>query len=619
MSDIIQLLPDSVANQIAAGEVIQRPASVVKELMENAIDAGSNQVKLIVKDAGKTLIQIVDNGCGMSETDARLSFERHATSKIRKAEDLFSIRTMGFRGEALASIAAVAQVEMKTKRTEDETGTLIVIEGSEIKTHESISWQNGTSFSVKNLFYNIPARRNFLKTNPAELKHIIDEFQRLAIAHPEVSFSMHHNGLEVYTLAKAPLIQRLTQIFGNNFSEKLMPVSENTSILSISGFAGKPAFAKKSRGEQFFFVNKRFIKDPYLNHAVSAAYEQMLMPGSFPSYFLFIECDPSRIDINIHPTKTEIKFEDEKSAYQILRSTVKRSLGKFSASPALDFDQESSMQALPPTYRPQQPGIQVNPQFNPFLPDQGTNRSSSNSFRIERPPASWEKLFEGMEGKKENVEFHVQSDDSLQQSRISGFGWDDDFEEETSTQAIFQLHRKYIISQVKSGFMVLDQQAVHERILYEKYIKSFEQHNYPSQQQLFPQTISFSLADAELLNELEPDLRKLGFDIRPFGQNTFVIHGAASEIIQGQEAQTIEGLIEQFKNNSTDLKLEKRENLARSMAKNMAIKNGRVLSIQEMKSLIDELFACQTPNFSPDGKPSLYIISLAEIENKFKS
>jgi len=619
MPDIIQLLPDSVANQIAAGEVIQRPASVVKELMENAIDAGSTQLKLIIKDAGKTLIQIIDNGCGMSETDARLSFERHATSKIRKAEDLFAIRTMGFRGEALASIAAVAQVELKTKRTEDELGTLIQIEGSEVKAHENISWQDGTSFSVKNLFFNIPARRNFLKTNPAELKHIIDEFHRLAIAHPEISFSMHHNGLEVYTLVKAPLIQRLNQIFGNNFAEKILPVQEETSILSISGFTGKPAFAKKSRGEQFFFVNNRFIKDAYLNHALTSAYDQMLPQGSFPSYFLFIDCDPARIDINIHPTKTEIKFEDEKSAYQILRSTIKRSLGKFSISPSIDFNPENSFQGQPTSIHPVQPQIIINPDYNPFSSTPKLSRLQANSHHAERPPASWDKLFQGLEGKKMDTNYLVPSENTIKQTPLGGADWDDGFDEEQNSQAIFQLHKKYIISQVKSGFMVLDQQAIHERILYEKYLNRFDLQALPSQQQLFPQTLNCSASDAALLVELEPELRKLGFDIRPFGNNTFVIHGAAPEIIQGEEIHTIEGLIEQFKHNSADIKLEKRENLARSMAKNMAIKSGRSLSISEMKSLIDELFACQTPNFSPEGKPSLYIISLQEIEKFFYS
>ncbi len=464
MSDIIHLLPDSVANQIAAGEVVQRPASAVKELMENALDAGSASIKLIVKDAGKTLIQVIDSGCGMSETDARMSFERHATSKIRKADDLFAIRTMGFRGEALASIAAIAQVELKTKRIGDEVGVMIEIDGSEVKNQEACSCSEGTSISVKNLFYNVPARRNFLKTDSVELRHIIDEFQRVAIPNPQVAFTLHHNNTEIFNLPIGNLKQRLMAVFGSSYNSRLIPVEENTGIVKIKGFVIKPDFAKKTRGEQFFFLNKRFIKNAYLHHAVQSAFEQLLPHDSFASYFLMLDVDPKTIDINIHPTKTEVKFEDEKAIYAFLRSTVKKSLGQFNIAPSLDFNQEAHLYNMPlkpadGIYR--QPTIKVDENYNPFKTEGATSQKSSE--RELSNKANWEKMYSRHADNQ--LEFEIKKDEETQQTIHTD--WDNELHE-SNKKATYQLHNKYILSHIKTGFMVIDQQGAHERILRRK-------------------------------------------------------------------------------------------------------------------------------------------------------
>ncbi len=614
MSDIIQLLPDSVANQIAAGEVIQRPASAVKELLENAIDAGSSFIKLIIKDAGRTLIQVIDNGCGMSETDARLSFERHATSKIRKAEDLFSIRTMGFRGEALASIASVAHVELKTKRTTDELGTCIEIEGSEIKKQEMCLCTDGTSFSVKNLFFNIPARRNFLKSNTIETRHIIDEFQRIALANPQIAFSMHHNGMEVFHLNSGNLRQRIIALFGSNYNERLVPIGEETSIININGFVSKPEFAKKTRGEQFLFVNQRFIKDAYLNHAIVRAFEQMLPAGSYPSYFLYIDIDTKKIDVNIHPTKTEIKFEDEKSIYAIMCSAVKRSLGQYSISPTLDFEREKNFD-LPLSYKnttPVQPSININPNYNPFDKKEEKSYSPFQKVESENSKANkneWQKLYSGLERQDESV---LPPNEETQQ-KLVGSDW-----EKEDDKLTYQLHNRYILSHIKSGIMLIDQQNAHERILYERYLHSLVQNQGSSQQELFPQAIQFSPGDFELIKELTPDICALGFDIHEFGKNTYVIHGIPTDIIDGNATEILEGIIEQYKQNASDIKIDKRENLARSMARQTGIKSGKVLQIKEMNSLINELFACTMPHSSPTGKPTLWIMTLEELAKRFE-
>lgn len=613
MADIIHLLPDSVANQIAAGEVVQRPASAVKELMENALDAGATQIMLYVKDAGKTLIQVIDNGCGMSETDARMSFERHATSKINKADDLFAIRTMGFRGEALASIAAIAQVELKTRRIGDETGVQIVIEGSELKTQEACACAEGTSIAVKNLFYNVPARRNFLKADAVELRHIIDEFQRVAIPNPQIGFSLRHNSTEIFHLEKGTLKQRLVGIFGNSYNTRLVPVEENTSIVNIKGFVIKPEFAKKTRGEQFFFLNKRFIKNNYLHHAVQSAFEELLPKDSHASYFLLLDVDPKTIDINIHPTKTEVKFEDEKAVYAFLRSAVKKSLGQFNIAPSIDFNQESHLYNMP--LKPadgiiKQPTIKVNPDYNPFkstaFKDANTPRELSNR-------NNWEKLYTNLQTQQPQIEIQAEQD----QQQVINTDWDNDFHE-SAKKLTYQLHNKYILSHIKTGFIIIDQQGAHERILYERMLEAFDKHTFATQQELFPKTIELNTADFALVKELQEEIQGLGFDIREFGKNTFVIHGTPAATVNYDSGVLLEGLLENYKQNQQELKLNKRENIVRSMARNVAIKAGKPLTQEEMNNLIDELFACKMPYSTPKGKPTIVTFSMEELDKRFR-
>src|SRR5476651_626418 len=496
MPDIIQLLPDAVANQIAAGEVVQRPSSAVKELVENALDAGADKIQLILKDAGKSLIQVIDNGCGMSLTDARMSFERHATSKIKKAEDLFAIRTMGFRGEAMASIAAIAQVELKTRRHEDELGTCIVIEGSEVISQEACSANTGTSICIKNFFYNTPARRNFLKSNPVEMRHIIDEFQRVALANPQIFFSLHHDGQEVYHLPASLLKQRIVHLFGNNYNQRLVPVEEDTSIIKLHGFVGKPEFARKTRGEQFFFVNNRFIKDAYLNHAVLTAFEELLPDESYPLYVLFIDIDPSKIDINVHPTKTEIKYQDDKAIYAIIRSAVKRSLGRFNITPSLDFERDNSIQHMitpVPVEQIVQPSVHFDPDFNPFTKDAkagltpAPSYSGGSGYQKTSIPSNWDTLYEI--SKKETNTQHALG------VELPGIDVDSQPVTKPSERQLFQIHNRFILSQIKSGFMLINQQSAHERILYERYLHQLENHTGVSQQSLFPQTVTLNGSD----------------------------------------------------------------------------------------------------------------------------
>lgn len=622
MSDIIQLLPDSVANQIAAGEVVQRPASAVKELIENAIDAGADKIQLIIKDAGKSLIQVIDNGCGMSITDARRCFERHATSKLRKAEDLFAIRTMGFRGEAMASIAAIAHVELKTRKHEEELGTLITIEGSEVIKQEPIAGLAGTSISVKNLFFNTPARRNFLKSNAVEMRHIIEEFQRVALAHPKIFFALHSDGNEVFHLPAEGLKQRIVHIFGNNYNQRLVPVEEFTTIINLNGFIGKPEYAKKTRGEQYFFVNNRFIKDPYLNHAVLNAYEEILPAESYPLYVLFIEIDPSQIDINVHPTKTEIKYQDERSIYAIIRSAIKRSLGKYNITPSLDFNQETGFSHLISSKKTEDivpPTITFNPQFNPFDTGPSSKASQGNfSGPFEKKssgiPQNWDTLYEIT---------HKTSDQQLILGATTagneGKQGEADQQEKPAGKLIFHLHNRFILSQIRSGFMLIDQQAAHERILFERFLQQLENHQGACQQSLFPQTIQLSPADAELIDDLLPDIHSLGFQVRTFGKNTFVVEGIPADIGSGiSESQVLEQLLEAYKNNQAALKLNKRENLARSLARNAAIKSGTPLSIDEMNDIIDKLFACSSPNISLSGKPIISTFTLKELLERFE-
>lgn len=617
MTDIIHLLPDAIANQIAAGEVVQRPASAVKELLENSIDAGADKIQLVIKDAGKALIQIIDNGCGMSVTDARMCFERHATSKVKKAEDLFAIRTMGFRGEAMASIAAIAQVEMKTRRYEDEIGTSVVIEGSEVIKQEPVATASGTQIAIKNLFFNTPARRNFLKSNPVEMRHIIDEFQRVAMAHPHIFFSLHHDGQEVFHLPKGSLKQRIIHLFGNNYNERLVPVEEETTIINLKGFIGKPQYAKKTRGEQFFFVNNRFIKDPYLNHAVNSAYDELLPDDSYPLYVLFIDIDPASIDVNVHPTKTEIKYLDEKSIYAILKSAVKRSIGRYNISPTLDFDQETGFSNMI-THKPVEdivpPSISFNPSFNPFGNDaKSTERELPFLRNIDHQPKTsaknWGSLYE-ITQHESVTQAQIPLNDTAQNQ--NGF--------EPLQKQFMQLHNRYIISQIKSGLMLIDQQAAHERILYERFLTHLDDRKGASQQSLFPQTVTLNAQDYELAKSLLDDIKSLGFEVREFGKNTLVVEGIPVDLGSSNvnETQLFEQLIEGFKNSQQELKLDKRDNLARSMARNSAIKAGSVLSQEEMNTLIEQLFACKTPNFSISGKPVIQTITLTELDKKFE-
>lgn len=618
MPDIIQLLPDSVANQIAAGEVVQRPASAVKELVENSIDAGADKIQLILKDAGKSLIQVIDNGAGMSITDARMCFERHATSKIRKAEDLFAIRTMGFRGEAMASIAAIAHVELKTRRHGDELGTCINIEGSEVVSQKPCSANTGTSISVRNLFYNTPARRNFLKSNPVEMRHIVDEFQRVALANPGIFFTLHHDGQEVYHLPATALKQRIVHLFGNNYNQRLVPVEEDTSIIKLRGYVGKPEFARKTRGEQFFFVNNRYIRDAYLNHAVLAAFEELLPDESFPLYVLFIEIDPSKIDINVHPTKTEIKYQDEKSIYAIIRSAVKRSLGKYNITPTLDFDQENSIgHLITPTPLDQivQPTISFNPDFNPFAAEKKSSEReipflrSTGDYNKTAIPQNWDTLYEI--SKRETAqqhEIHAERTIPVEEQEVS----------KPSERQLFQVQNRYILSQIKSGFMLINQQAAHERVLYERFLQQLDTHSGTSQQSLFPQSVTLNGGDFELLRELLPDIRALGFDIREFGKNTVVVEGIPADLGDVSEHALLEHLLEGFKNNLSILKLDKRDSLARSLARNAATKIGVRLSLEEMNLLIDQLFACQMPNIALNGKAIISTFTMAELAERFE-
>ena len=622
MADIIQLLPDAIANQIAAGEVIQRPASIVKELMENAIDAGSTKVKLIVKEAGKALIQVIDNGCGMSETDARMSFERHATSKIRRAEDLFAIRTMGFRGEALASIAAVAHVEMRTRKQADDLGTRLVLEASEVRKQEVCQCAAGTSVAVKNLFYNIPARRNFLKSNTVEMRHIIDEFQRVALAHPDVFFSLHHNNSELFHLPPGNLRQRVTGVLGAHTNKKLVPLMEETDILRLYGFIGKPEYAKKTRGEQLFFINQRFIKSGYLNHAVLGAYEDLLSPDTYPLYVIFIDIAPSQIDINVHPTKQEIKFDDERLVYNYLKVTVRHALGQHSITPMLDFDQEGSFAST--RIRPVSKGtagMDKNIEKRPSSIGDLEGRSKREEANLKH----WEDLYQNPEG---GEDLPTPSSDSMADPEESftiesSFSGDDNtLEDDQRTftkqqRAPYQVHASYIVSHIKSGFVLIDQQAAHERILYEEYIKILKDQAASSQQQLFPRTLELAPAEAALLKDILEPINLLGFDIQEFGANTFVINGVPAELVgKKDETAVIENLIEQFKGN-IDFKLEVRENIARSMSRSAAIKRGQPLDVREMQELIDRLFACEVPFRSPNGRNCFVTFDLDELEKQF--
>lgn len=617
MTDIIQLLPDHVANQIAAGEVVQRPASVVKELLENAIDADATEIKLIIKDAGKTLVQVIDNGKGMSVTDARLSFERHATSKIKSAEDLFQLNTKGFRGEALASIAAIAHVELKTKRTEDELGTAIEIEGSTVKSQDVSVTPTGTSVAVKNLFFNIPARRNFLKSDTVELRHITDEFHRVALAHPNIAFAFYHNGSEMFNLPNENYRQRVVHIFGNKTNEKLVPVEEETEVLKISGFVGKPEYSKKTRSEQFFFVNQRFIKSPYLNHAIGAAFEGLLKDGYHPSYFLNLTVDPKTIDINIHPTKTEIKFDDEHTLYAILRSAVKHSLGQFNIAPVLDFEHQSQLNT-PYNYKDKtvtSPAIEVDRGFNPFEDNSSNPKSTAqrSSFK-QAPAASWESLYVGLESKGNNSQADFGQVTFESDSKTESIFSDSSIE---TTKTTFQLQQKYIVSTLKSGMLIIDQNKAHQRVLYENFLKHITIKEATSQQLLFPLQLHFTPNETNIVKDLKSDLEHTGFVFSSLSEEEITITGVPVGVPESEVSIILEQLISDVENDVPDANFSATDLLAKSMAKSLAIKNGQSLNSTEQEHLVNSLFACKEPNVSPTNRPTFITLSVDDIEKKF--
>jgi DNA mismatch repair protein MutL len=606
VTDKIFLLPDNIANQIAAGEVIQRPASAVKELMENAVDAGSTAIHLILADAGKSLIQVIDNGGGMSETDARMCFERHATSKIKSIDDLFHIRTMGFRGEALASIAAVAQVELKSKRADDEAGVYIEVENSVVKKQEPIATPTGTSIAMKNLFFNVPARRNFLKSNAAEMRHIVDEFTRVAMSFPHILFTLTNNGQQLFHLEAGSLKQRIIQLLGNSYNTKLVAVKEETDYMNISGFVGKPETAKKTRGDQYFFVNNRFIKSGYLNHAVMNAYQEMIPGDSFPMYVLFIDLDPTQVDVNVHPTKQEIKFEDERIVYAFVQAAVKHALAQFSVTPTLDFELDASIQQLS--------SIQ-----QPFTEERKTAASSSSLFKgfTQKHQAHFIEASQQKQELKHWKDFYAPLPETPSEEAPALHPVDPRvkrFEEVDLAQIL----NSYITVPSGNGFMLVHQQAAHERILYEQLVTASQGKSIPSQQSMFPSTLELTPADAVILEELMPDLQQLGYQIEPFGKNTFVIQGTPADVEAGHEKHIIDILIEQYKHFSNDVKFSKREKLIRSLAKQQAVKTGTRLTEREQRQLITDLFSCEQPNMSPDGNPTYLEFRQDQLERMFR-
>lgn len=595
--DIIKLLPDSVANQIAAGEVIQRPASVVKELIENAIDAGATQIDLIVKDAGRTFITVIDNGCGMSETDARLCFERHATSKIKSADDLFAIKTMGFRGEALASIAAVAQVELTTRRKEDEVGTKIRIEGSKVIEQMPKPASVGTNFTVKNLFFNVPARRNFLKSNEAELRHINEEFFRITIMNPEIGFTFVSNDKELFHLYPGTLKQRIVGLFGKDYDGKLLPVNQVTESVTIDGFIVKPEFSKKTRGEQYFFVNRRFIKHAYLHHAVENAYKELIPQDCFPGYFLDIQIDPKEIDINIHPTKTEVNFIDVKLIYAIMHSAVRKAIGQNNLAPTLDFDINPNMgidfgEASRMDRPVIAPKVDFDPNFNPF-----------KISPVRHQQQNWRIAYDN-------------SGDTISNSQFADNEPVSNVVDDEQKNLFIQLQQSYIVTAVKSGILVVDQHLAHERILYEKYLKEMETEVIASQQELFPHHISLNINDASILKEMKPELEKIGFRIEAMNNTTFIINGTPVDCKGSDAVSIIEKLLEDYKTNNSGNQSDRKLNLARSLASQMAVKAGQTLSAVEMQDIIDRLFGCAVAEVAPNGKKIYTIINADDIKTR---
>lgn len=605
MSDIISVLPDAIANQIAAGEVVQRPASVVKELMENAVDAGATEITLIIKDGGSTLLQVVDNGKGMSETDARMCWERHATSKISKAEDLFSITSFGFRGEAMASIAAVAQVELKTRRQQDDLATHICIEGSEVKSQENCSAPVGTNISVRNLFFNIPARRNFLKSIPVETKHIIEEFIRVAMPNPAIAFTFINNGNEVYSLKKSSQNKRIAELIGIKDSADLLYDEEDTEIVQTKVFLAQPKYAKKTRGDQFFFVNGRFIKSPYLNHAVTSAYDELIAKDTYPAYVVFMAVPPAKIDINVHPTKTEIKFEDEKYLYQILKSVCRKALGQHLLL-ADDVNENDAFDRLIKETNnsdrlPQEPKITVNKSFSPFA---GTATKAKQNL------GKWQEVFA-----VPDTEESQQNPSLFEQEKLRNVPNDKPTEQVTG---IFQYQAAYIVFSTEKGLFIADQHAAHERVLYEDYAKAIDGSGFPSQQLLFPRVAEFHPTDYALLDEILDQVKLLGFDINPFGNNTFIINGTPADVKKGEPREMLEGVLQKYKENLQGLKLGQRESLMRAMAKQSAIAKGTVLTQKEVTELCNQLMNCEVPAYTPTGKPVFITFNETDLEKRFE-
>lgn len=636
-SSIIHLLPDHVANQIAAGEVVQRPASVVKELLENSVDAGATSIKLLIKDAGKTLIQVIDNGKGMNEIDARMCFERHATSKISMAEDLFNLQTKGFRGEALASIAAIAHVELKTKTEDAELGTHILMEGSQLVSQNVIVTPKGTSFLVKNLFYNIPARRKFLKSDQVELKHIVDEFERVCLAHPQIAFSLINNGSEMFVLPASNLRQRIVNVFGNKIADKLVPVEETTEILSISGFIAKPEYAKKTRGEQFFFVNDRFVKSSYLHHAVSSAFEGLLKEGVHPSYFLYLTLPPQSIDINIHPTKTEVKFDDEQALYAILRATVKHSLGQFQVVPSLDFQADMSLEVPYKLNGTESvtPTISVDANFNPFhdepsetfqskvlgnshfeksAKDFGKTSPSNTVFNSRNHVSpKWETLYAELPNNTDKI---LSANHLIEQDFQSVVMFENQHQDVVQSKS-FQIHKKYIVCPIKTGMVVIEQRRAHQRILYENYLNRFNQNYNPSQQLLFPIRLYYSAYELEMLSQLQDYLEKIGINITEFSEDKIVVSGIPVGMNESEVSMVIDDLLSDWQSDIPKEEEHIRDRMAKSFAQSLAVKTGTILSEKEQEDLMNRLFACKTPNISPFQKPTYITMSLEELDKKF--
>lgn len=615
MSDIIHLLPDSIANQIAAGEVIQRPASVVKELMENAVDAGATQITVNIKEAGKSLIQVIDNGSGMSETDARMAFERHATSKITQAADLFSLRTMGFRGEALASIAAVAHVDLRTRLKGAELGTQLSIAGSTVETVEPVACAEGSVFSVKNLFYNVPARRKFLKSNETEFRNIVSEFERVTLVNPSISFFLYHNEVEVYNLPAAGLRQRIIHVFGKSQNQKLLPVNVEASLVTIEGFVESAGAAKKRGALQYFFVNGRYMRHPYFHKAVMQAYDQLIVPGEMPGYFIYLTLDPATIDVNIHPTKTEIKFENEQPIWQILFSVVREALAKFNSVPTIDFDTEGAIDI--PVYHPEKTGeglvppqVEVNKSYNPF-------KSTSSYTPGHHPTQDWSALYKGFEN--DRPASGVTPPSSPFDFPPEGETPEEKNEElfEGAASSCYQYKLRYIVTPIKSGLVLIDQHRAHVRILFDQYIANLKQRKSASQQLLFPEIIEFTVAESVILPQLQEDLQLLGFDLSNLGNNSYAINALPAGVEQHNPVELIKyivGTVMELGNKTGD---ELLNTLALTLARSAAIHTGKTLSPEEMEHLVAALFSSPVNNITPDGKPIMTVFSDEELERRF--